>query len=220
MHKRLRKAQRDLKSCSRRKSNRIWVAFESWLCFLVFLSFSSCSGYHFRSSSSKDTVSFNMREIIQDSRGELTEQIIQAISKDSCWKWDPKNPRFIVSCNILELSHEPLGYRYDRFEPTAQVINRLIPIEARKKLKVEISIEDLQSNQTSGPFYLEGFADYDFVNFDTYKDLAFTDLQGQTQSSLSYSLGQLDASQGAEEAAILRCCEEIGSKISDLLQNY
>jgi hypothetical protein len=124
-----------------------------------------------------------------------------------------------LSCKVTDIGLDQIGYRYDRFEPTTQIINRLIPIEGRKKVKVEVSIKNTQDDSYAGPFYIEDFADFDFVNFDTYKDLAFTDTSGNPQATLDYSLGQLDACEGAEEISLLKCYQNLAKKIYDLLQN-
>lgn len=188
------------------------------LLFLLLGLFSSC-GYHFKKYENHFAKSFFLKEIIQDRKGSLEEEIIKAVTSDSLWKLDSKSPKYVLSCRVIDINTDQIGYRYDRNESTSKIINRLIPIEARKKIKVQISVEDTEKSLSYGPFSLESYSDYDFVNFDSYTDLAFIDTAGNPQATLSYSLGQLDACEGSEEAALRRCYQEIAMKIFDLLQN-
>ncbi len=184
---------------------------------LIFL-LASC-GYRFQPSKRLDSKSYCIKEIVNDTKGLLEEQIVKALSRDSFFLMETKSPLFSLYCKILDISTEQIGYRYDRYEPTSQLINRLVPIESRKTIKIEVVIEHGIEEKKIGPLILEAFADFDYANFDTYKDLAFEDQARNVQSTLSYSLGQLDAYEGAEEAALSRCFYNIASKISDLLQN-
>jgi hypothetical protein len=170
-------------------------------------------------SKSIDSKSYCIKEIINDTKGLLEDQIVKALSRDSIYLLEKNNPALSLSCKILDISTDQIGYRYDRYEPTSQLINRLIPIESRKKIKIEVTVDNSFEGKTIGPLILEASADFDFANFDTYKDLAFEDLSGNFQSTLSYSLGQLDSYEGAEEAALSRCFHEVALKICDLLQN-
>lgn len=184
--------------------------------FLVILS--SC-GYHITHYDKRINKTIYVGDVINDRSGLLKEALVKSLACDVSWSLDNKEPLYFLTCKIIDESSDQIGFRYDRYEPTSNIINRLIPIEARKKIKSEVFIKNTENNSVLGPFFLEGSADFDYVNFDTYKDLAFTDHQGNPQATLNYSLGQLDACDGAEEAATLKCYQNLGSKILDLLKN-
>lgn len=179
--------------------------------------FSSC-GYHVKALKPKSETTFAVKSFLEDRQGRFKEEIIKAASSNS-WNYCTEGSRYIIECSLGEASCVQVGYRYDRYEPTSQIINRLIPIEGRKKINVCVSIEDTHLGKIFGPFALEGRSDFDFVNYDTYKDLSFIDSAGRAQSSLAYSLGQLDANEGAEEAALSNCYKSIAAQIRDLLEN-
>jgi hypothetical protein len=179
--------------------------------------FSSC-GYHIKTLKPKCDTTFSVTSFLEDRQGRFKEELIKAVSSYA-WSYCPEGSRYVIECTLVDASCEQVGYRYDRYESTSQVINRLIPIEGRKKINVCVSVEDTYLGKTLGPFTLEGRSDFDFVNYDTYKDLSFIDNSGQPQSSLAYSLGQLDANEGAEEAAIGNCYKNIATQIKDLLEN-
>lgn len=149
----------------------------------------------------------------------LTYAIVKNLSENSRWLFDKNSPEYLLVIEQIDQQSAPIGYKYDIKEKTQMPINRLIPIEGRKNVKIFCNL--LKNNEEKSSikkFSIEAASDYDFVNFDNFRDLSFIDKQGVPQTVLQYSLGQLDSSDGAQAAAIKASYLKIGRKISDILQ--
>lgn len=153
-----------------------------------------------------------------DDHFSLTNSLIEELSKESRWIYDPIDPQIIVHIEIKKRDSDHIGYRYDRNEANGEIINRLIPIEGREQILTTLVLENLKTGKSLGPYYIESSQDFDFVNYDTYKDLAFIN-DNRAVSVLSYSLGQLDSFQGAQESVNYRLISSLGKKIAFFMQN-
>jgi hypothetical protein len=185
---------------------------------ILMIAFSSC-GYRFSDHSTQSISSVSIPYIKGDVDGRLTSKVIQVLSTSSKWRYTQGNADLILEAEILKNQNDYIGYQYDHLESGA-LIDRLVPNEGRRKVLVRLQIVNSQTHQVLyGPYEIEGNADYDFVNSDTYTDLAFVDSVGKTYSVLPFSLGQLDAQQGATNAALHGAYQEIAEKILAGLQN-
>ncbi|MEI8300730.1 MAG: hypothetical protein WCG10_03860 [Chlamydiota bacterium] len=185
---------------------------------ILVIACSSC-GYRFSQHSSQSITCVSVPYIKGDIDGRLTSKVIQVLSTSSKWRYTQGNADLILEAEILKNQSDYIGYQYDHLESGA-LIDRLVPSEGRKKVLVKLQIVNSHTRQVLyGPYEIEGNADYDFVNSDTYTDLAFVDSLGKTYAVLPFSLGQLDAQQGAIDAALDGAYQQIAEKILVGLQN-
>jgi hypothetical protein len=185
------------------------------------MTFSSC-GYHISESQSFNTLStVSVPYVKGDLDGRLTRAIIKKLSCSSNWVYTKGVSDLVLEIEVLKNKNDYIGYQYDRVDsPGAPLINRLVPNEGRQSVLVKVSIYDSHKQKIlQGPFEVEAFADYDFVNFDTYKDLAFVNAEGIAQSVLTFSLGQLDASEDAQDAVLSAVYESLAEKVVSGLEN-
>lgn len=99
-----------------------------------------------------------------------------------------------------------IGYRYDVDPSTQAPTNRLVANEESRTLGARIWVEK-GGEILFGPREITGYAQYDFVDPDVVNDVSFVDSSGVRVTSLQYSLGQLDAMEGAR-----RVSEGVASK--------
>jgi hypothetical protein len=186
-------------------------------CMLM-ITLSSC-GYRFSTHDSKVVSAISIPYIKGDIDGRLTSRVIQVLSTSSRWRYTQGTADLILEAEILKNQNEYIGYQYDHLE-SGVLIDRLVPNEGRRKVLVKVQIVNSHTHQVVyGPYEIEGNSDYDFVNSDTYTDLSFIDSVGKTYSVLPFSLGQLDAPQGAIDAALHGAYQEIAEKVLVGLQN-
>jgi len=155
----------------------------------------------YRLSEEKDSASCKMAisYVRGDIDGRLTDAIINTMSTSSKWQYVQDQADVVLDIEVVQNDRYHIGYKYDRVASTAQLINRLIPSEGRRTVRLRLQLLDATRGQVlHGPYEVEAFADYDFVNFDTYKDLAFVNQAGVAESVLSFSLGQLDSEEGGK----------------------
>lgn len=155
-----------------------------------------------------------------DMDGRLTSALISSITRSTKLKYTQTSPDITLKSEIIKTEFETIGYQYDVRESNEQLINRLVPIEGRWKVVVKLELIDSSTNEViEGPFEVDAFCDYDFVNFDTFRDLTFVDQSGSTRSVLQFSLGQLDAREGARDAALSVVYKNLAEKITRGLEN-
>lgn len=190
------------------------------LCSLILICFSSC-GYRFSEGAAlKPYSTISVPYVKGDLDGRLTSAIIKRLSTSSKWIYTKGPSDFILEVEIVKNNNYYIGYQYDRVDsPGAPLINRLVPNEGRRDVLLKVILFDSHRKKIlHGPYEVASSADYDFVNFDTYKDLAFVNSQGQAQSVLTFSLGQLDASEDAKDAVLSAAYESLAEKMISSLE--
>lgn len=185
-----------------------------FICAIALCSLLTSCGYRLSGSEEKVSSRVSIPYVKGDLDGQLTAAIITKFSTSSRWQYVQDAADLVLDIEILESDRHYIGYKYDRVKSTAELINRLIPNEGRRTLKVKLQLLDAKKEHTVyGPYEIEAFADYDFVNFDTYKDLAFVNQEGVAESVLSFSLGQLDSEEGGKEAVQAAVYQNLAEKI-------
>ncbi len=154
-----------------------------------------------------------------DKDGQLTAQVIQALSKSPFLKYDVSQPQVKIIAKILNNEAQQIGYQYRMKDNDAKVEHRLVPNEGRRLVKVEFTLEGFPDRK-SYLVQIEGTSDYDFVDPDSFKDLAFYSPSGQLATVLDFSLGQLDSEEGAKLASFSPCYEKIAYQFKENLDRY
>lgn len=191
------------------------------LFLLILIGLPSC-GYHFSEEAAlKPLSTIQIPYVKGDLDGRLTSAIIKRLGVSSKWIYTQGASDLILEVEIIKNENYYIGYQYDRVDsPGAPLINRLVPNEGRRAIFAKITLYDAEKkNILHGPYEIESSADYDFVNFDTYKDLAFINAKGQAQSVLAFSLGQLDASEDAKDAVLSAAYQLLAEKMISVLEN-
>ena len=97
-------------------------------------------------------------------------------------------------------------------------LNRLIPNEARRNITAKVSIVNAKTGVVVfGPTKFQASTDYNFTNPDSYNNLTLVDQNGVRDTVLDYSLGQLDAQEGAQTTSIIPASQILAEKIAQAL---
>lgn len=184
---------------------------------LLFFCFSSC-GYKFERSSSSDVVSVNIPIVKGDQKGILTNLIIQKLSQTCVLKYNNShNSDYILDAEVLSISNSKIGYKRER-DGEGTLKKNVRATEGRQAAEVKITLLDAITKKTVfGPIIVNSDVDYDYVDDDSLDDLSFINLAGQRQTVLSFSLGQLESKDSAQEAAIKPLFNKLADKIAIII---
>lgn len=175
---------------------------------------SSC-GYNLEGS--REQISISVPYVVGDFEGELTDAIVSTLSQsgqfrfvhDECGRW-------ILHARIVNTNNDRIGYRYDRSDKSGKLRKNIIGVEDRRILDVEISVVDgVTGKCVLGPEIVRSEAEYDYVDDNSLKDLSFIDSFGIRQTSIAFSLGQLDSVGVAGEDALMPLYRRAARKIVD-----
>lgn len=155
-----------------------------------------------------------------DKTGLLTQAIATELSRSSRFYLSQNHAKLCLLVRIAEDRFDDIGYQYDVKPTSDQVLNRLIATETRRTIRAFVSIVRA-SDQTPlmDAFEVNVSSDFEYVNSDSLADLSF-EADGQTQNVLNFSLGQLDAVEGAKMNSIFPIAREIAAKIVQGLEPF
>ena len=155
-----------------------------------------------------------------DQDGTLTDTVIKGLSTSGEFEYATSGGALLLEGVVISDSSEHIGYQYDRHPTSGVRINRLVPNEGRREIKVRISLIDSHSQKVLyGPFDVSATSDYDFVDSDSLQDTSFIGNAGARQSVLFFSLGQLDSAQGSHATSRIPIHERLAVKIVEGISN-
>jgi hypothetical protein len=186
-----------------------------WL--FLFLALGGC-GYRwqpeFPCNEGRPTIS--VPYVAGDADGSLTAEMIRALAISGLCEVRQWGAKYRLQVSIVGAEGQTIGYRRDRQEISGESQKNLIASERRKTIAVQAALYDCESNKVAlGPFRIEAYADFDYVDGDSIQDLVFIGPNGIRQVVLPFSLGQLESSEAAEEAAMRPLYVQIAKKIVD-----
>lgn len=185
---------------------------------LVLLTLLSSCGYSWGGSFSSTPPTLSVPFISGDSHGILNREIVRALEVSGIGSVQNHDPDFRLDVEIQDHGVETVGYRFAREKISGDVSKNLVSTEARRTLKVIVSVYDLRQEKLFlGPYDIQADADYDYLAGDSFQDLTFFNQQGTLTKVLPFSLGQLEPDEAASEAAIQPVYSQIAEKIVDVL---
>ncbi len=187
-----------------------------WL--FVFYSFllTGCGYKTLDSTISRQFNSISIPYFKGDDQGLLTDAVIKTVSATLPLQYVSSEGQVILAGEILSDSSENIGFQYDRDPVLETRIDRLVPNEGRREVKVNITLIDRYSDRVLyGPVEVKASSDYDFIDPDSLIDASFIDRLGNRQSSLFFSLGQLDSKEGAHDISLDPLYRKLALKIAE-----
>lgn len=183
----------------------------------VFLFLCSC-GYQWTPKEDRFTVSVPF--VAGDEDGALTQELIWALSRSGLAKVKSDDANYRLEVQIVEAKNDTVGFRRDKQIVKGKTGKNLLACEGRKTVGVEVTVFKKESEAPAlGPFRVTADADYDYVDGDSIQDLTFTDSQGQFITVLPFSLGQLESTESAQEAATKPLYRNLAQKIVDVISS-
>ncbi|HRW58378.1 MAG TPA: hypothetical protein P5048_02025 [Chlamydiales bacterium] len=175
--------------------------------FFAFLLCVSC-GYHLSDS----FVAISIPFIEGDEKGALTQQLISEVVKSPLMTYQPSS-QTQLQIKIISVENEQIGYKRDR-NPDGTVRKDIMPIEGRQTIIADISLIDLKKGDSLiEKRRITAYADYDFVEQNSIKDLSFIDQNNQREKIIQFSLGQLESKAEAQEASLMPLYKALSKKI-------
>jgi len=195
--------------------------FKRNLSFLLLSAFFIGCGYHWTSNPSfinRPTIAVPF--VKGDNDGSLTEAIVYALSSSGVAQVKQGAAQYQLQVSIVDSNSQTIGYRRDRQNISGKIKKNLVAAEGRKILVVECILYEQNGDKiASGPIRLQADSDYDYLDGDSLQDLAFINPLGMQQTVLSFSLGQLEPKEAAEEATKRPLNIKIAKKIADVVFN-
>ncbi len=182
----------------------------------VLVLFAGCGYKHYPVD---DSFTFDVPFIQGDKDGQLTSLVVEALSKSPFLQYNPSHSQLKITAKIQGNEFEQIGYQYRMQDNDSAVQHRLVPNEGRRTIKVEFTIQGLPNTKPLS-FQIHGSSEFDFVDPDSFKDLAFYTPEGQLRAVLDFSLGQLDSEEGAKLASFGPAYKEIAWKFHESLSRY
>ncbi|MEI6242906.1 MAG: hypothetical protein WCP39_05835 [Chlamydiota bacterium] len=182
---------------------------------LVFFSiFLSGCGYQV-GSRVKEVSSLSIPYVKGDDEGFLTSELVSSFASSGFFSYVHQGGEYELHVEVLSKKSEQLGYRHDRKEDGSAKKN-ITECEGRDLVKIQVSLQEKSSGKVVfGPSVFEGFVDYDYIDQNSKRDLAFVDSSGVPHTVLSFSLGQLEPISSAQEAATHPLYRDLAKKIVD-----
>jgi hypothetical protein len=185
--------------------NKLWV-----LCILL-----SACGYHTVNVEDKPLVGVPF--IQGDVDGGFTQVFTEQLAGSSIADYVHSNYRYEIRVKMDSKEPERVGFKYDR-KPDGTLKPNLIGTETRKKLGATVEVFDQIYEKTIwGPVSFDSFADFDYVDSDNVYEMSFINQYGIREQVFSYSLGQLNTIEGAQDAAAYMVYRLLSKKIVDEL---
>lgn len=191
------------------------------LCFLLTLGFLSGCNYAFEGEeNSLQGKTVSVPYIDGDFEGKFTDELIRQIAASGQFRPVQNHGELLLKVKIISMDNHKIGYRHHRDDTTGRIHKRLMPVEDRKIMTAEISlIHEATGKTLVGPEIVSASGDFDYVDPDSIRELAFINSQGKPQNVLDFSLGQLDSIEGAQDDVYVPIFRSLSQKIIDGIVN-
>ena len=184
----------------------------------MFLLLSGCGYRAMGAQSNSSTTLVSIPIISEDDDGVLRNSLARAISETGRYRYSSGDAPYELLIKIESNLTDTIGYEWDVNAATGKEVKRLYPDEGRKTIVAFVTLIDAKTKEiVLEPFKVTAQANYDFVNPVAKKDIEFTDFLGREQSTLQYSLGQLDSEEGARGEVLRPLFADLATKIAEVL---
>lgn len=174
-----------------------------YLCSFLFV---GC-GYHLQGN---ENLSILVPYVQGDYDGAFTDELVRQVAILSPYKIGGGDSHYRLEAKIVTDRQDVIGYEYDHQD--YKLYNRLVSNEERRLIEVEVTlIEQATGKVLLGPEKVMAGVEYDFVDPESLPDVLVTPTM---QSTLSFSLGQLDSVEGARAGALASLYRKLAQKIA------
>ncbi len=162
--------------------------------------------------------SLSIPYIENDVDGQLTDQLIKTVASSGIFTYATTQGALELRVKILCQDNSCIGWKYNR-NRHGKRNKDLVCTEGRRWIEAEVTLLDtLNDDQLLlGPVVIRADLDFDYYEPDSIKDLSFEPVLGKRVTSVDFSLGQLDSTEGAYDASWLPLTRLLSKKILDLI---
>ena len=185
-------------------------------CILVSSFLASC-GYHFESEETPQVVrTITVPYAKGDAEGKLTTALIEQLSSSGYFECLHSGGELLLSLVVVSDNLDKIGYRYERHGPTGKRRRHLMPVENRRTVTAQISLIDTRTDALLlEPTKVTADVEYDYIDSNSIRELVFINDKGKPQRTISFSLGQLDAIEGAQDDSDKLVYKRLAQKITE-----
>ncbi len=186
-----------------------------WFLSAILLILSAC-GYRFQGCGYRGGVpTISIPYVVGDTEGELTNELIRVFAASGDFTYLAHGGVLELKVAIIDHRTESLGWKYNR-NPNGSLTDDLVSTEARRTMMIEVTLLEAGSGEIFfGPSLVETAVDYDYYEPDSIQDLSFITAAGIRQTSVHFSLGQLDSTEGAYDSSTTPISRKAAKKILD-----
>lgn len=185
------------------------------LAILLPFSLTSC-GYHRSSSEDKTTLSIPYVE--GDSQGQLTAELVRQIASYGIYDFVKKDGDLTLTVTLVGDKSDVIGFQYDLTEKKGKIERNLMPQENRRIITAQVTVtRGCTDEVVVGPLNISASTDFDYIDVNSLKTVSFIN-DGKREKTISFSLGQLDSIEGAQDASLTPIYRQLAQKIALALQ--
>lgn len=174
-------------------------------CYFLSLLLCGC-GYHLE----KEGMTLSIPYALGDKDGALTDELVRQVAARGKYRVSGGDSEYRLEAKIVEDRQEVIGYEYDH--QRNELFNRLVSNEERRSVEVEVTlIHQATGKVIRGPEKVRMDADYDFVDPESLPDVT---VNSTPESTLAFSLGQLDSVEGARAGSLASLYRRLAQKIA------
>jgi hypothetical protein len=183
------------------------------------LALSAC-GYRAEGGGSGHITTITVPYVQGDPEGELTDQLIKQLSASGRFEVVRHGGCLCLNVAIVDAANDRIGYQYSRDDTKQKRQKNLIATENRRLMTAEVTLVNTVSGEILlGPIPVKAFAEYDYIDSGSLRDLTFVNSQGKTKKTLTFSLGQLDSIEGAQDDVAVPLYRVLAQSIVDGISN-
>ena len=192
------------------------IPFLNLKLLLIALSFTSC-GYHTAVSDNKTTISIPYVE--GDAQGQFTAELIRQLTNSDIYEFVKKDGDLDLKVTIVGDKSDIIGFQYDLSHKKGKIERNLMAEENRRTLTAQVTLTDTSTEKVViGPVNISTSTDFDYIDVNSLKEVSFINAHGNREKTISFSLGQLDSIEGAQDAALTPIYRQLAQNIALALQ--
>ncbi len=183
---------------------------------LVFLFLLSSCGYRFEGPGlSEEVTTLSIPYVSGDVDGIITDALVRAFAGSGAYRYLTTGGALELRIHVTGGGNERIGWKYQR-STTGELQHELIATEARRSMSADITLVEGSTGEiVYGPTTVHAYVDYDYYEPDSIQDLSFINTFGVRQTSVNFSRGQLDSSEGAYDSSLTPLSRQLAKKIVD-----
>lgn len=142
----------------------------------------------------------------------MTAHLIYELEKTGLYQFVKDKGDLVLKVAIIGDQKETIGYSFDRHAESGKIEKNLMATENRRNLTATISLYDGEE-VIVGPLEITAGGEYDYVDVNSLRSLSFINENGKREKVITFSLGQLDSFEGAEDNVLTPTYRLLAGKI-------
>lgn len=186
---------------------------------LLAISLLTGCGYRIKQNSEQTTVSIPF--VKGDHEGQLVAELSRQLASSGHYTYVKEGGEYLLKVVILDDHSNRIGFRYDQSQFSGEVKKNLMADENRRQIEADVTLFRADTEEAIfGPVKVSAYSDFDYVYINSLETLSFINAQGQREKVLTFSLGQLDSVEGAQDDALFAIYRSLAGKIVESMAAF